>query len=135
MDSEAVVLFDGVCNLCSGAVQFIIRHDPEGYFQFAPLQSEAGRSLLIRHNLANHGTDSIVLIEGERVYIESDAVLRIAKHLSGPWPLFQALGILPKVARDAAYRYLAENRYRWFGKWEQCMEPTPELRGRFLDMV
>lgn len=129
-----VVLFDGVCNLCNGAVQFIVDRDPEGTFRFASLQSERAAALLGAHGLeAPEGDpDSVILIEDGRVHQSSGAALRIARHLRGPWKLFYAFVIVPRFLRDAVYRFIARNRYRWFGKSEQCRVPTPALRARFL---
>lgn len=131
---ETIVLFDGVCNLCNGTVRFIVRRDPQGHFRFAPQQSEAGRELLRKHGLLETSgmSESIVVLEGGRVYLESDAVLRILYRLGGAWRLVCALWVIPKPLRDRAYRFVAHNRYRFFGRLEQCMTPTPELRRRFL---
>ncbi|MCB2378345.1 thiol-disulfide oxidoreductase DCC family protein [Hymenobacter sp. BT635] len=130
----ATILFDGVCNLCNGFVQFIIRRDPAGYFRFASLQSEAGRALLAEHGLALAGTgpETVMLVEDNRVYTHSTAVLRIARHLGGAWPLLYAFRLIPAFLRDAAYRFVARNRYRWFGQQHACLLPSSELRGRFL---
>jgi predicted DCC family thiol-disulfide oxidoreductase YuxK len=133
----AIILFDGVCNLCNGFVQFIIEHDPAGRFQFTALQSEAGQALLRLHGLNSltPGTDpdSIQLLEDGRLYSHSTAVLRIARRLGGGWVLLAAPGwLLPATVRDALYRFVARNRYRWFGRQEACWLPTPALRARFL---
>jgi predicted DCC family thiol-disulfide oxidoreductase YuxK len=130
--AHPIVLFDGVCNLCNGAVQFILRRDPAGRFRFASLQSPAGEELQTRLGIDPKALDSILLIEGERWYRESDAALRIAAGLSGPWKAAAVFRLIPRPLRDAAYRWIARNRYRWFGKQETCWLPTPELRGRFL---
>jgi predicted DCC family thiol-disulfide oxidoreductase YuxK len=127
-----VVLFDGVCNLCNGSVQFIVRHDPAGRFRFASLQSEAGRALLRRHGMDTEELSSVVLVEGGRAYSRSDAALRIAGGLGGAWKAAGALRAVPRPLRDLVYEWVARNRYRWFGKQEACMIPTPELRARFL---
>ena len=132
----ALILFDGVCNLCNGAVNFIIDRDPEGCFTFAALQSEEAAPLLAEfgrqpESLAT-APDSIALIEGGHLYERSDAVLRIARRLDGLWPLSYAFVVLPKSFRDALYGWIAANRYRWFGKEDACRIPTPELRARFL---
>ena len=132
----ALILFDGVCNLCNGAVNFIIDRDPEGYFTFAALQSEEAAPHLAPFGrpparLAD-APDSIVLIEDGRLYERSDAVLRIARRLDGLWPLAYIFVVLPKPLRDALYGWIAANRYRWFGKQDACRIPTPELRARFL---
>lgn len=128
-----IVLFDGVCNLCSGSVQFILRRDPGARFRFASLQSPAGQELLTRLGIDSPGIDSVVVIEGDRWYKESDAALRLARHLGGPWRLLTVFRLIPRPLRDRLYRLIARNRYRWFGKKEVCWLPTPELRGRFLD--
>lgn len=130
--AKAIVLFDGVCNFCDQAVMFIVDRDKRGYFAFAPLQSGVAARLLASHGMS--GLSSIVLVEGERVYTQSSAALRIARHMDGLWPLVRVLWLVPKPLRDAAYRYFAAHRYKWFGKLEACRVPTPELRSRFLDL-
>ncbi|HEV2733553.1 MAG TPA: thiol-disulfide oxidoreductase DCC family protein [Longimicrobiaceae bacterium] len=131
-DGGAVVLFDGVCNLCNGSVQFIVRHDPAGRFRFASLQSEAGRALLRRHGLDPEDLFSVILVEDGRAHSRSDAALRIAGGLSGGWRAAGGLRVVPRPLRDLVYGWVARNRYRWFGRRDACMIPTPELRGRFL---
>ena len=128
-----VIFFDGVCNLCNGAVAFIIKRDPKRKFRFAPLQSGAGQAFLKTHGKATESFDTIILKEGGRWYSHSDAALRIARGLSGAWPLVYGFIILPRFLRDAVYRLIARNRYKWFGKQDACMIPTPELRELFLD--
>ena len=134
--TSAVILFDGVCNLCHGFVQLIIRHDARRRFRFAALQSPAGQALLMAHGqpitppLAD--PDSVLLLENGRVYAHSSAVLRIAGQLSGLWPLLGIGWALPRPWRDALYRYVARHRYRWFGRQESCLLPTPALQARFL---
>jgi predicted DCC family thiol-disulfide oxidoreductase YuxK len=134
--SSAVILFDGVCNLCHGFVQFIIRHDAAGRFRFAALQSPAGQALLAAHGQAALAAlpdpDSVVLIENGCVYTHSAAVLRIARLLGGAWRLAAVGWILPQAWRDGLYRFVARHRYRWFGRQEACWLPTPALRARFL---
>jgi predicted DCC family thiol-disulfide oxidoreductase YuxK len=130
--ANPIVLFDGVCNLCNGSVQFILRHDPAARFRFASLQSPVGQELLTRFGMDPKLLDSVVLVEGDRWFKESDAALRIARGMSGGWKALAVLGVIPRPIRDAAYRLIARNRYRWFGKQETCWLPTPELRGRFL---
>lgn len=135
MDAEAkrLVLFDGVCNFCNDAVLFIVDRDPEEHFKFASLQSDAGQKIL-RERGCDPDIQSIVLVEGERTYLRSTAALRIARGLRFPWPLFfYAFVWVPAGLRDLAYSYFAKNRYRWFGKSEQCRIPTPALRRRILD--
>ncbi len=130
--NDAVVLFDGVCNLCNGSVQFIIARDPGGRLRFAALESEAARRLLTECGVREALPDSVVLVEGGTVYTRSSAALRIARRLRFPWPMLYGLRIVPPVLRDAVYDFIARNRYRWFGKREVCMIPTPEFRSRFL---
>ena len=130
------ILFDGVCNLCNGFVQFIIRHDPQGRFRFAALQSEAGRALLLAHGVAPAtlaaDPDSVLLLSGGQLYSHSTAVLRIARGLGGGWRLAALGGVLPRAWRDGIYRFIARHRYRWFGRQESCLLPTAELKNRFL---
>ena len=132
----ATILFDGVCNLCNGFVQFIIRHDAGGRFRFAALQSDAGRALLAAHGVAPEAIaaepESVLLLSGGRLYSHSTAVLRIARGLGGAWRLAAVGEVLPRPWRDAAYRFVARHRYRWFGRQESCLLPTPELKARFL---
>ena len=130
--ANPIVLFDGVCNLCNGSVQFLIKRDREAYFRFASLQSETGQKLQAELGMDPQALDSVILVEGGRWYKESDAALRIARNLPGAWKLLTAFRVIPRPLRDAAYRLIARNRYRWFGKSETCWLPTPELRGRFL---
>lgn len=127
----AVVLFDGVCNLCSASVQFIIRRDPGSFFKFASLQSEPGEQLKKEYGI-DHNVQSMVLIEDGHSYTESTAALRIARHLHGPWKLLYIFIIVPKPLRNLVYRYIASHRYRWFGRKQSCMVPTPDMRKRFL---
>lgn len=127
------ILFDGVCNLCNGSIQFILKRDPESRFRFASLQSESGRRLVAENGLDPDVLSSVILIEDGKVYRESTAALRIARHMSGAWKLLRVLVLIPRPIRDAVYRMIARNRYRWFGKSETCWLPTPELRARFLD--
>ncbi len=132
-NSHPVLLFDGVCNLCNGAVQFIIRRDPRGKVHFAALQSEAGQQLLEQFPQAPRDVSTIILVEKGKLYTRSDAALRVARHLSGAWPALYGFIIVPRPIRNAVYNWVARNRYRWFGKKDQCMIPTPNLKARFLD--
>ncbi len=129
----SVVLFDGVCNLCDASVHFIIDHDPCARFAFAPLQSPAGQALLAGHGLTDSVPDSVVLVEDGRCFTRSTAARRSARRLSGPWPLLYPLILIPRPLRDATYRWVARNRYRWFGRKDQCRLPTPDLAARFID--
>lgn len=127
-----IVLFDGVCNFCSGTVSFISKRDPKGTFRFAALQTNLGQDLLKKHGLPTGSLDTFVLIDGDQARLRSDAALAVARDLSAPWPLLGAFRVVPKGLRNAVYNLVARNRYRWFGKKETCMVPTPELRERFL---
>lgn len=134
-DAAAVIVFDGVCNLCSGVVRFVAARDPRGRFRFAARQSAAGQALLARHGLSPAAAEeSVLLLAGGRVYARSDAVLRIAAGLSGPWPLLALLRIVPRPLRDAVYAWVARNRYGWFGRRRTCLVPTGALRARFVDV-
>ena len=129
-----VVLFDGHCNLCNGTVNFLLARDSRERLRFASLQSEAGRRLLVAHGLpVETDPGSFVYVEGGRAFVRSDAALALARRLDGAWPMLAALRIVPRVLRDAVYRVVARNRYRWFGRTATCRVPTPELRRRFLD--
>ncbi len=127
-----ILLFDGVCNLCNGLVQWIIKQDHKEIFRFTSLQSEAGRALLLRAGLRPDAMDTVVLYDQGRAYVKSDAALRIAARLDRPWSWLAIFGNLPRGWRDPLYDYVARNRYRWFGRREACMVPTPALRSRFL---
>ena len=126
------MLFDGVCNLCNGAVQFIVRRDRKGFFRFAALQSEAGGEILRRLGEPADDLATMVLVENGRVYKRSTAALRIARRLRFPWPVLVVFLAVPAFVRDGVYAWVASHRYRWFGKSEACLVPTPELRERFL---
>lgn len=128
----AIVLFDGVCNFCNASVNFVIARDKAGYFKFAPLQSEIGEELSTRHGIDKIETDSVIVIENERVYTHSSAALRIARHLDGIWSWTYVFVIVPKPIRDLLYRLFARNRYRLFGRQDACMMPTPDVRARFM---
>lgn len=128
---DHVVLFDGVCNFCNGAVNWIIAHDPQAKFTFAPLQSEFGSEMRRKFGIADD-VDSIILIENGQAYTHSSAALRIAKTLGGIWSLGYVGIIVPRRIRDWFYKWFARNRYRWFGKQEQCMLPTPSVGERFV---
>ena len=130
--ANPIVLFDGVCNLCNGSVQFLIRRDPGARFRFASLQSPVGERLRGELGIDRQAVDSVILVEEGRWYKESDAALRIARGLGGPWKALGIFRLIPRPLRDGLYRLIARNRYRWFGKTEACWLPTPELRGRFL---
>ena len=127
-----VILFDGICNFCNGAINFVLKQDKKGIFRFAPLQSEAGQKLLQEYNLSTKEFDSFVLIDNGKVFKKSAASLRVMNRLPWYWKEAQILWIIPGFIRNAIYDFIARNRYRWFGKKDQCILPTPEMRNRFL---
>lgn len=127
-----IILFDGVCNLCNSSVNFIIDHDRKNIFRFASLQSDSGQVLLKKFGLNNVSFDSIILIDKEKYFTRSSAVLKIAKDFPGFWKLLYIFNIIPPAIRDLLYDIIAENRYKWFGKKDSCRVPTPELKEKFL---
>jgi len=130
---KKIVLFDGVCNLCDEAVQYIIRYDKKDVFRFASLQSELGQTILNHLGIATQHIDSIVLYErGVAYFYKSEAALEIAKELSGIHIFLIIFRIIPVFFRDMIYDYVAKNRYKWYGKKEKCMLPTSELKNKFL---
>jgi thiamine biosynthesis lipoprotein len=131
-NAPPVLLFDGVCNLCNASVQWVIRRDQGAVFRFAALQSEAGQALLEKHRLPTNALDTVVLVDGGKAYIQSDVPLKICQKLGGWWRLAVVFFVIPKPVRNAVYDWIARNRYRWFGRQESCMMPTPALRSRFL---
>ena len=132
MTKKPVILFDGVCNLCNNAVQFIIRHDPDEKFLFASLQSEFGQQLMKHYNLPLENFNSFILLQNNKVFNKSTGALKVAKQIKGSWKLLYIFIIVPKFIRDAVYTWIANNRYKWFGKKDACMIPTPQLKARFL---
>ena len=128
-----VILFDGVCNLCSGSVQFIINRDPSGIFRFATLQSETGKNLVSKFDLPNDKPDAIILVENSEYYLRSTAALRILQRLGSLWRLLYVFMLVPTPIRDYFYDIVARNRYKWFGKRAQCMIPSEDIKGRFLE--
>jgi predicted DCC family thiol-disulfide oxidoreductase YuxK len=131
-ENHAIILFDGVCNFCDSKINFIIRHDKRDYFRFAPLQSDIGKKYLAEHHINTSETDSFILVENGKTYDRTTAALRIAKKLNGGWPLFYGFIIVPPFIRDIVYRIIAKNRYKWWGKKDSCMIPTPDVRAKFL---
>ena len=128
------VLFDGVCNLCNGAVNFIMKRDRKKQFRFVTLQSEAGKFLKEKFNIPS-STDSVILIFQNQIVTESDAAIKIAWLLPFPWKLAVVFNFIPKKIRDKMYRWVAKNRYKWFGKKETCRVPTPEEREFFPEEI
>jgi predicted DCC family thiol-disulfide oxidoreductase YuxK len=131
-NNHDIVLFDGVCNLCNGAILFLIKRDKHDRFRFAPLESEVGKELLLKHQIDPTKIDSIILVSGNTAFVKATAALHISRHLGGLWPLLYSFILIPKIITDAVYDFIARNRYRWFGKKESCMIPTPELKSKFL---
>lgn len=132
MEEKPIILFDGVCNFCNSAVNFIIRQDKKRIFRFAPLQSAAGQALLKKHGLSAADLSSFVLIEKGRAYKRTTAALMVANHLPVYWRWTNLFWVIPASIRDIVYNIIARNRYKWFGRKEECMIPTPDLRSRFL---
>ncbi len=130
--NKKIILFDGVCNLCNGSVVFIIKRDKKDVFRFAAIQSEEGQELIQKYNIDTSKIDSILLLDGENYYSKSTVALKIARHLKGGYPLLYVFMILPRFFRNWVYDIIARNRYKWFGKKESCMIPTPELKAKFL---
>ncbi len=128
--ANPIILFDGVCNFCNSSVNFIIEHDKKAHFKFAPLQSEIGKGFVEKFGLSD--VDSIILVENDKAYTHSTAALKFIKHLDGIWKFAYIFIVIPRPIRDFFYKLFAKNRYRWFGKKDVCMMPTPEIRSRFL---
>ena len=132
MQDHPIILFDGICNLCNVSVQYVIRHDAKSKFKFASLQSEAGQKLLHDFNLSRGNFNSFVLIQNNKAFTKSTAALMVAKQLDGLIKLLYGFVIVPPFIRHGVYNLIANNRYKWFGKKEECMLPTASLQSRFL---
>ena len=130
--NNCIILFDGVCNLCSGFMQFVYKRDIKGRFKFAWLQDDKTKEILVWLNLGSESFKTIILIEGGKPYYKSSAFLQIVRYLRFPWPYLIVGHILPEFIRDWIYDFVAENRYKWFGKKEKCMVPKDDLLNRFL---
>jgi predicted DCC family thiol-disulfide oxidoreductase YuxK len=133
VNTQSTILFDGVCNFCNNAVNFVIKRDKKGIVKFAPLQSDVGLQLLKQYNLPTDDMKSFVFIDDGVAYTQSTAAIKVCKYLSGAWPLFKVFMIVPKFIRDGLYNWVAKNRYKWFGQKETCMIPTPDVSVRFLN--
>lgn len=132
-ENKKIILFDGVCNLCDNTVQFIIKHDKEDIFRFVALQSDLGQEIIKHIGVDISKTDSIILYEpGHAYYYKAQAALNIANDLGGIYSLLGAFSILPNRITNSIYDFIAKNRYKWFGKKDACMIPTPELKAKFL---
>lgn len=132
-NQETILLFDGICNLCNGLVQFIIKRDPKVKFRFAALQSKTGQALLMQMKLPTDHFDSIVYIRDGKCLFKSSAILHVINDLGGAWKLFYVFIIIPPFMRDFIYSIIARTRYKIFGKRETCMIPSPDVEDRFLD--
>lgn len=132
MNDKPVILFDGVCNLCSGSVHFILKRDKEKKFRFASLQSQYGQHLLKQFSLPTNTYNSFILFQEGKIYTRSTGALKMFEQLKG-WKWVKIFWLVPKFIRDAVYNLIAKNRYKWFGKKEECWVPTAELKKRFLE--
>lgn len=129
---KQIILFDGMCNLCNGTVQFLIKRDTDARFKFGSLQSEPGQALLKSYGLSTSNFETFVYIRGDESFQKSSAALQVLKDLGGPWKLFYAFIVIPPPVRDFLYSIIVKNRYHWFGQRDSCMVPAPELKDRFL---
>ncbi|PHS05527.1 MAG: thiol-disulfide oxidoreductase [Kordia sp.] len=131
--NKKIILFDGVCNLCNSSINYVIDHDKQDVFRFVSLQSDLGETIQEYLGIENKSLDTIILyVPDEAYYIKSTAALKIMNEFSGHWKLTQAFLVLPSSIRDLVYNYVAKNRYKWYGKEENCRIPTKELKGKFL---
>ena len=132
MQEHPLILFDGVCNFCNYWVNFAIKRDRKKSLRFTPLQGETANRVLPRYKINPTALRSVIIIDKDRFYTQSSAAIRICKHLDGGWKLLYGLMIIPKFIRDALYNIIARNRYKWFGKKDHCMIPSPGVKERFL---
>ena len=132
-DDHPILLFDGVCNLCNGLIQFLIPRDPEGKLRFAPLQSEIGTSVREGSGLSTDDLETVVLVDDGFAYTKSDAAIRVGEHLGGSYRLLSLGRLVPRGLRDRIYDFIAANRYDWFGRKDQCMVPDTDVSDRFLE--
>ena len=130
---QPVILFDGVCNLCNSAVQYVIKHDAEKQFLFASLQSNFGQQVLAKYHLSTANFSSFILLKNDKIYLKSTAALLVAKQLQGAISWLYLFRVIPTFIRNGVYNVIAKNRYKWFGKQDACWLPTQELKARFLD--
>lgn len=132
-ENKKIILFDGVCNLCDASVQFIIKHDTKDAFRFVALESDLGQEILAHIGINPKNIDSIILYEpGKAYYYKSTAALEIARNLGGFFHFGTVFRIIPNGIRNFLYDYIAKNRYKWYGKKEQCMMPSEKLKSKFL---
>jgi predicted DCC family thiol-disulfide oxidoreductase YuxK len=132
-DASQVVVFDGTCNLCAGAVSFVVAHERDHLIRFAPAQSAAGRKLLLEYGIDPDGLTTFVFIEEGRAQVRFDAAIAVADHLRWPWSMFRVVRFVPRRLRDSIYDLVARHRYRWFGQRDGCTLPAPELRSRLIE--
>lgn len=132
MKDKSIILFDGVCNLCNASIDFILKRDNKNTFLVGALQEKPGKEVLSNYDVNPEYLDSLVLIEKNQIFYKSDAALKIARNLSGLWPVFYPLIYLPSGFRNMVYDWIARNRYRWFGKKNTCRLPSPEEASKFL---
>jgi len=132
IDNRHIIVFDGVCNFCNGAINFIIKRDPQAIFVFTPMQCDFAQALIEKHGIDNVGFDTFLLVKNDQSYIWTDAAIEIAREFSGGWFLLTGLKVIPRPIRDFFYRLFARNRYFFFGRTEQCRVPTQEIRQRFI---
>jgi predicted DCC family thiol-disulfide oxidoreductase YuxK len=133
MPSQTIILFDGVCNFCNTAVNFVIKRDKKSVLKFAPLQSEFAKRILINYHLPAEDLSTFLFIENNKIYTKSIAALKVCRYLKGLWPLLYGFIIVPEFIRNGIYNWIAKNRYQWFGKKEVCMIPSADVRSRFLN--
>lgn len=134
-ENRPILLFDGVCNLCSNSVQFVLKRNKKNNIRFASLQSDFARELLLNSNLPTDYLKSLVLIENGKTFVKSDAALHLCKHLNGMWKIFKVLLIVPRFIRDPIYDLVGKYRYSWFGKKDVCWVPEQKWQSRFLDQT
>lgn len=132
-DKKNIILFDGICNFCNQTVVFVLKRDRKGYFSFSSLQSNFGQNFLKAQGMPTHDFDSMIFVQGDKIYTESSAALQITKHLSGLWPVFSVFLLIPRPIRDYVYRLISKNRYKWFGKRDVCMVAPEGSADRFLE--
>jgi predicted DCC family thiol-disulfide oxidoreductase YuxK len=130
---ENLILFDGVCNLCSASVRFVIRHDQRAIFRFASLQSELGKEICRRRGIDPEDVQTFLVNVDGKILVRSDAAIAVASRFGGVWRIAALLRLVPRVARDSIYSMIARNRYRWFGRTDLCMIPEPKIKERFLE--
>lgn len=132
-NTNPVILFDGVCNLCNSSVQFVIKHDPKKKFRFASIQGDYGQQVLKRFHLPPDSLNSFILLRDNQIYTHSTGALKVARQLSGAWPLLYIFILIPPFIRNRVYQFIANNRYKWFGKKESCEVPSPALKALFYN--